>query len=222
MRTPVIILNFKAYKESSGERGLELARTCEGIAKETGKSIAIAPQQIDLSLTVKEVDIPVLAQHVDPIDEGSFTGHVPPSSVKAIGAKGTLINHSERQLPVEVIKMTVQKCREVGLETIVCANDVEMSRVVASFCPDYIAVEPPELIGGDVSVTSAKPEVVSSTVKKVKEVSSEVTVLCGAGVRDGKDVRKAIELGTEGVLLASSVVKAKDPRSAILNLIEGL
>lgn len=222
MKTPVIVLNFKAYKESSGERGLALAKMCEELAKETGKSIAIAPQQIDLSLMVREVDIPVFAQHVDPIGEGSFTGHVSPSAVKEIGVAGTLINHSERQLPPEMIEMTVQRCKEVGLETIVCANDVEMSRVVASFGPDFVAVEPPELIGGDISVTHAKPEVVSGAVNKVKEIDSSVIVLCGAGVKNGEDVGKAIELGTEGVLLASGVVKAEDPKSALLDLARGL
>ncbi len=222
MRTPVIILNFKAYRESSGERGLALAEICDEVAEETGKSIVIAPQQMDLSLMVKEVDVPIIAQHVDPIGEGSYTGHISPSAVKEIGGIGTLLNHSERGLPPAVIAESVQVCKKVGLETVVCANDVEMAQVAATFDPDYIAVEPPELIGGAISVTSASPEIVSGTVEKVKEVKADVTVLCGAGVKNGEDVRKAIELGTEGVLLASGVVKAKDPRSALLNLASGL
>ncbi len=222
MRTPVIILNFKAYRESSGEGGLALAKICDEVAEETGKSIVIAPQQMDLSLMVKEVDVPIIAQHVDPIGEGSYTGHISPSAVKEIGGIGTLLNHSERGLPPAVIAESVQVCKKVGLETVVCANDVEMAQVAATFDPDYIAVEPPELIGGDISVTSASPEIVSGTVEKVKEVKPDVTVLCGAGVKNGEDVRKAIELGTEGVLLASGVVKAKDPRSALLDLASGL
>lgn len=222
MRTPVIILNFKAYNESSGERGLALAKICEEVAQETGKSIVIAPQQMDLSLMVKEVDVPVMAQHVDPIGEGSFTGHISPYAVKEIGGMGTLLNHSERGLPPAVIAETVQICKKVGLETVVCANDIEMAQVAATFDPDYVAVEPPELIGGDISVTSANPEIVSGTVEKVKEVNPNVVVLCGAGVKNGEDVRKAIELGTEGVLLASGVVKAKDPRLALLDLANGL
>jgi len=138
MRTPVIILNFKAYRESSGERGLVLAKICEEVAMETGKSIVIAPQQIDLSLMAKEVEIPVLAQHVDPIGEGSCTGHISPSAVREICAIGTLLNHSERRLPPEMIRETIQKCRDVGLETVVCANDVEMGKVAASFGPDLL------------------------------------------------------------------------------------
>lgn len=222
MKTPVIILNFKAYRESSAERGLALARMCEEVAQEIGKSIVIAPQQIDLSLMAKEVDIPVLAQHVDPIGEGSFTGHISPAAVKETGAIGTLINHSERQLSHDLIRLTVEKCKEVGLESVVCANDIEMGKVAASFGPDYVAVEPPELIGGDISVTSADPDIVSGTVEKVKEVNPNVTVLCGAGVKSGEDVRKAVELGTEGVLLASGVIKSPDPKAALLDLALGL
>ncbi len=222
MRTPVIVVNFKAYRESSGERGLALAKVCEEVAQETGKSIVIAPQQVDLSLMVREVDIPVIAQHVDPIGEGSFTGHISPSAVKEIGAVGTLLNHAERGLHPAVIAETVQVCKKVGLEAVVCANDIEMAQVVATFDPDFIAVEPPELIGGDISVTSANPEIVSGTVEKVKEVNPNVVVLCGAGVKNGEDVRKATELGTEGVLLASGVVKAGDPKSALLDLAGGL
>jgi triosephosphate isomerase len=46
-----------------------------------------------------------------------------------------------------------------------------------------------------------------------------VPVLCGAGVKTGKDVRRALELGAKGVLLASGVVKAKDPRKALQDLV---
>ena len=35
-------------------------------------------------------------------------------------------------------------------------------------------------------------------------------LLCGAGIVSGQDVRKAIELGSEGILVASGIVKAKN------------
>lgn len=93
---------------------------------------------------------------------------------------------------------------------------------MASFSPRFIAVEPPELIGGDISVTTANPRIVSDTVDAVKSVDGRISVLCGAGVKTGKDVRAAIDLGADGVLLASGVVKHKDPRSALLDLVSGL
>jgi triosephosphate isomerase len=85
-----------------------------------------------------------------------------------------------------------------------------------------IAVEPPELIGGDTSVTSADPEIVSGTANLVKSVNPDVRVLCGAGVKNGEDVAMAIQLGTEGVLLASGVTKANDPQGILADLVSKL
>ena len=85
-----------------------------------------------------------------------------------------------------------------------------------------VAVEPPELIGGDVSVTSVDPRIVSDTVEVVNSINPEVTTLCGAGVKNGMDVAKAIELGTSGVLLASGVTKAQDPESVLRDLVSCL
>ena len=67
-----------------------------------------------------------------------------------------------------------------------------------------------------------KPEVVSDSVREVKEAMPDVKVLCGAGVKNGKDVKMAIELGAEGVLLASGVVKAEDQRAVLLDLVSEL
>ena len=36
-------------------------------------------------------------------------------------------------------------------------------------------------------------------------------ILCGAGISHGDDVKAALKLGTQGVLVASGIVKAKDP-----------
>jgi triosephosphate isomerase len=108
------------------------------------------------------------------------------------------------------------------LDHIVCSNNVATSKAIAAFSPNFVAVEPPELIGGDISVTTADPGIVSNSVKAVKGVDKNVKVLCGAGVKNGKDVSKAIELGADGVLLASGIVKAKDKESVIRDLVSGL
>ena len=105
---------------------------------------------------------------------------------------------------------------------VACADDIAEAETLAKLSPEYIAIEPPELIGGDVSVTTAKPEVVSRAVDRIRAVNPNIVVLCGAGVHTRKDVAKAIELGTSGVLLATGVVKAKDPEGALRDLIKGL
>ena len=98
LKTPVIIVNFKTYLESTGKRAVELSKNAEKAAKETGASIVVAPQFVDIARVAEAVEIPVFAQHMDPIKPGNSTGHVLAEAIKEAGAVGTLINHAERQL----------------------------------------------------------------------------------------------------------------------------
>jgi triosephosphate isomerase len=222
LRTPIVIVNFKAYAEATGERGVNLARVIAGVGGEREVSVAVAPQAFDLRRVASEVDIPVLAQHIDPIAAGARTGWLLPDAAKDAGAVGSLVNHSERRLQLSKIEQVVRRLRELGLTSVVCAEDVEVCMRVAAFKPDMIAVEPPELIGTGRAVSKVKPEVVSDAVKGVCEVDPGVAVLCGAGISNGEDVRVALKLGAKGVLIASSVVKAPDPRAAMLDIADGV
>ncbi|MCD6502806.1 MAG: triose-phosphate isomerase, partial [Euryarchaeota archaeon] len=85
--------------------------------------------------------------------------------------------------------------------------------------PTFIAIEPPELIGGDVSVTSAKPEIITRVVEGVSRINKNVRILTGAGIKHKEDVKKAVDLGTDGVLLASGYIKAKDPKKFLTELV---
>ena len=81
--------------------------------------------------------------------------------------------------------------------------------------PDIVSFEPPELIGTGIAVSKAQPQVVTNTVNLVRQMNSDVTILCGAGVSQAEDVSVALKLGTQGVLVASGIVKAKDPYSIL-------
>jgi len=209
-QTPIIIVNFKTYSEATGKKAIELAKKAEKTSNETHTFIAVAPQFADLTIVAKAVSIPVFAQHIDPIRPGSYTGHVLAESIKEAGAVGTLINHSERQLKLSDISEAIGITRENGLISVVCANNPNISVAVATLKPDIIAIEPPELIGTGIPVSKAKPEVVTDTIKLVRKVNPTITILCGAGISRGDDVAVALKLGTQGVLVASGIVKAKD------------
>jgi len=221
LKTPTIVLNVKTYKEAIGKQAVILAKTMDEVAEETGVSMAIAVTDADIYRCVQEVSIPVYAQHIDPITPGSHTGWTLPEAVKEAGAVGTLINHSEHRLKLADIETCLSKATSMQLDAIICTNNIETSKAAAALAPPFIAVEPPELIGGDISVTTADPDIVSGTVEAVKSISKNVKVLCGAGVKNGKDVKKALELGSEGVLLASGVVKAKDKKQVLHDLAAG-
>lgn len=217
---PVMIVNFKTYLEATGKNAVELAKKAEKVSRETGIYIGVAPQLADLRSVAEAVEIPVFAQHVDSMKPGSYTGHVLAESVNEAGAAGTLINHSERQLRLSDIDEIVKITRKKGLISVVCANNPSISAAVASLKPDMVAIEPPELIGTGIPVSKAQPEVVSGTVGLVREVNEKVIILCGAGISHGEDVTAALKLGTQGVLVASGIVKAKDPYEIIREFAE--
>jgi triosephosphate isomerase len=181
----------------------------------------VVPQVADIHAISRAVKIPVYAQHVDGAGYGGFTGHVTAASLMDAGAKGSLINHSERRLKLAEIEASISACRSFGLKTIVCTNNVATTKAAASLAPDFVAVEPPELIGSGIPVSKADPDVVRRSVEAVKDIAPGVGVLCGAGITHGEDLRAALDLGSEGVLLASGIIKAKDQRRALEDLVTG-
>ncbi|MEM2917569.1 MAG: triose-phosphate isomerase [Candidatus Bathyarchaeia archaeon] len=222
VRTPLILVNFKTYFEATGKKAVELAKKAEKVSVETDVCFGLAPQFVDIASVAKTVSLPVFAQHVDPISPGNFTGHVLPEALREAGAVGTLINHSERRLKLADIELAIAEARDAELISVVCANTANVSAAVAALQPNMIAIEPPELIGTGIPVSKAKPEVVSGTVELVKKINPKVIVLCGAGITVGEDVSAALKLGTEGVLVASGVVKAKDPYKVMLEFAESI
>jgi len=159
---------------------------------------------------------------VDPITPGSHTGQILVESVKEAGAIGTLLNHAERKLPFETLEKTVDVVKKLDLQICICAENLEIEAKTAELNPEYVAFELPELIGTGHSISTTEPELVKASVKKIHEVNSDVTPLCGAGISDGKDAYAALQLGTEGVLLASAIAKATDPEFVLIDLINGI
>jgi len=219
---PIIIVNLKTYEEGYGADGFELCKIMEEISLEHNVNLAAAVSAIDLIDYSDNLKIPIFAQHVDGVNFGSNTGSILPEAVRYSGAVGTLVNHAECQMNWEDIESTIKRCKEVGLSTVLCTADVEATKRGATLNPDMVAVEPPELIGGDISVSTAKPEAISESVDAVNVINSEIPVLCGAGVKTQSDVSKAISLGSQGILLASGVVKSSKPREVLIDLIKGL
>jgi len=220
LQSPIIIVNFKTYLESTGKRSLELAKQAEKAAKQTGACIVVVPQATDIAKVAQAVEIPVFAQHTDPIKPGNSTGHILIEALKEAGAVGSLINHSERQLRLIDIEATIALCREQNFTSCVCANNPRVSAAVAALNPDITSMEPPELIGTGISVSKAKPEIITDTAKLVKQINPEMTLLCGAGITTAEDVALALKLGTQGVLVASGIVKAKDPYGVLVGFAE--
>ena len=216
----LVVVNFKTYQTAHGASAEELALAMSGI--ETDARMIAAVSALDLAAVVAAApDLEVWTQHLDPVGFGSNTGWLHPDTAVERGATGTLINHAEHKVSIEHVAMLLDQVPE-DFCVCACAADIDEAQALAALGPTYVAVEPPELIGGDISVTSADPGIVSGTVAAVREVTDEVGILCGAGVKSGADVATAMELGTTGVLLASGVTKADDPRAALDDLVSML
>ena len=222
MDTPIVILNYKTYLESSGINALNLAHDLESAASESGITMVAAPQAADIYRISEETSIPIFAQHIDAISPGGHTGSNLINTLIEAGISGTLINHSENRMKLADIAEVVKLCKENEIESCVCTNNIETSKAVAALGPVAVAVEPPELIGTGIPVSQAQPEVVENSVKEVKAINKKVKVLCGAGITTGDDMKAAMDLGADGVLLASGIVKAENPKDALLDLVSKL
>ena len=205
----MFIINCKNYEEIAGDKIIKFVKTAEKISKKFKIKIAIAPPQ-HLIGVVSKSSIPILAQHIDDSKVGSTTGFVIPELLKKSKVRGSLINHSEHRISSDEIAKLVSKLKELKMISVLCVKDVSEARKYAKLNADYIAIEPPELIGSGKAVSKEKPELITKAADAVKTVKNNTKLLCGAGIVSGEDVAKAMELGSKGILVASGIIKAKD------------
>lgn len=212
-----VLVNLKAYPCDA----VGVAQAAADVAEDTDATVAVAPQAAHLD-RVAETGVETWAQHVDPVSAGSHTGSTLAEAAAEAGATGTLLNHSEQRLKLADIDGALNAAKRADLRTVVCANNPEQIAAAAALGPDAVAVEPPELIGTGTPVSQADPDIVRDAVEAAEQVDPSVEVYCGAGISTGEDVVAAGELGAEGVLLASGVAKADDPKAALESLVEPL
>ena len=204
----MFVINCKNYEEISGDKIIKFVKIAEKVSKKYKVKIAISPPQHLIGL-VSGSSIPILAQHVDVSKVGSTTGFIVPELLKKSKVTGSLINHSEHRITSKEIEKLVSKLSELKMISILCVKDVAEVKKYLKLNPDYIAIEPPELIGSGKAVSTEKPELIAKAAKVVNDSKNKTKLLCGAGIVSGEDVAKASELGSEGILVASGIIKAK-------------
>jgi triosephosphate isomerase (TIM) len=214
-----LIINFKNYEEVTADKAIKLAESARHVAEKLRIEIVVAPPQPVLALIAKSVQIPVICQHVDTEKMGPSTGFVVPEMAKSYGAVGSLINHSEHRIDMSTIRSLVERMRKIGMASIVCAQEPHEVVEISTLHPDFIAIEPPELIGSGRAVSKENPAIIT---KSVQGAGSRSSVICGAGITDKDDVAKAMELGSQGILVASGIVKADSWERKITELASGM
>lgn len=208
---PIIIINFKTYKQ--GKSAIELAKKIEKVSK----NIIIGLQATDIYEINKITNLRIYAQHIDYEKKGRATGYVLPEAIKKDGAVGSFLNHSEHKLSFEVLKKTMKRCREIRLKTIVFASSIKEAMKIEKLKPDYLVYEPPELVGGKISVSKAKPNIIKNITKRVK-----MKFLVGAGINSSEDIKAALKLGASGIAVSSVIMKAREPGKKLRKLLKDL
>ena len=217
-----LIVNCKNYPEVLGEGSVRLALAVRRVAEAAKVNAVVAPPTPMLGLVTSKTRAKAFSQTVAAKTGDKTTGAILPEAVRAAGAAGTILNHSEsRRTPAELSRL-VPRLSGLGLEVCLCARTSQEAAKLSKLSPTYVAVEPPELIGSGVAVSRAKPDLIEKTVAAVKKTGYAGQILCGAGIVSGEDVRMAVKLGTDGVLVASSVVKAPDWEAKIRELADSL
>ncbi len=220
MRT--LIVNFKNYAEVLGDGSIRLALAMKRVSDRVGIEMIAAPPTPLLGLVAAKTRVTVYSQTVSSVSGDKSTGAILPEAVRAAGGTGTILNHSESKRSLSELQRLVPRLMSMGMGVCLCAETPREATELAAFGPKYVAIEPPELIGSGVAVSKAKPELVEETVTALRKSGYGGKVLCGAGIVGAEDVAKAVELGVDGVLVASSVVKSTDWESKVRELASSL
>lgn len=219
MKKPIILINFKAYENSFGKKAVDLSKRIEKISLEYSTEVILAVPATMIPVLSQEVSLPIYAQHVDGVELGAHTGAITPEMIKEAGAKGSLLNHSEKRIRIDEIHDALVRMKKLNLESVVCVDRYEFVYPLALLKPTAILIEPPELIGTGISVSKAKPEVITNAVREINKVEG-VYLIAGAGISNGDDVYTAIKLGSAGIGVASAVMKAKEPEKVVEEFIK--
>ncbi len=206
---PIVVINLKTYQQ--GEKSVKIAKEIERV----DKNVILGVQASDIYEIAKKTKLKIYAQHVDPFLPGRNTGYILPEAVKKDKAIGTFLNHSEHKIPFKALKKTIEHCKKIKLKTMVFVKDIKQAKEIEKLNPDFLIYEPPELVAGNISVSSAKPEIIKNLSKKLKKTTR---FLVGAGIKTREDVILSMKLGASGIAVSSAITLAKEPGKKLKEL----
>ncbi|MFC6872842.1 triose-phosphate isomerase [Halobellus marinus] len=215
---PYFQINFKIYPGTTGEDGLEFARLIERVERETGANFVLTPQIPDIRLIAEETDLTVTAPYMDAVEPGRGMGRILPETIREAGAEGVVINHAENRETLADLARKIERCREVGLDSIVCVDSIAMGEAVAPFDPDSVVFEKPEDISTDRAITQTHPDLVREFIDVMASENERTKVLVGGGIGSADDVRLAFEQGADATGAASAVSLADDPETLLTEI----
>jgi len=213
-----LIINLKNYLETAGDNTIKIIKDAEKVSEKTDVEIIVSPPQPSLALVTSQTNLKIISQHIDIKKSGSSTGYYIPEIIQKVGAFGSIINHSEHEIKMEEIRQSIEKLRELNLISIVCIKSAKDLKKILDFKPSYIAIEPPELIGTQKSISTEKPYLITECSNIINDEKTETKLICGAGISTKEDVKIALENGSSGILVSSSITKSSNWHDKIFEL----
>ncbi|MBA4700129.1 MAG: triose-phosphate isomerase [Ruminococcus sp.] len=220
LRVPFFEIGPKAYLY--GEEALKLAKTADELAEEYEVDIIFTAQYTDIRRIADATkNIRVFAQHMDSLKPGRGVGAVLPEALKEAGAEGVLLNHAEKPLTITEISRCIERAKEVGLISMVCAANVKEARMIAALEPDIILAEAPELIGKG---SRSKEDAIAIEIinEAVHSISENIQILHGAGIQNENDVYEIIHAGAQATGSTSGIILAESPEFMLKKMIKAV
>mgnify|MGYP000860152998 CR=1 FL=1 len=218
LRIPYFETGVKCY--IYGEEEIEYAAACEACAIKYDIDILFISSYTNLkTLSEQFPHLFIIAPYMDNIKPGRGMGMVLPESLKAAGARGVVINHSEKPMMLHNIKGCIDRCRELDLMSFVCADTTEEAMAISQLHPNIMNPEPSELIGTDQSPDMAY---VTRTIKAIKNIDNRIIVEIAAGITKPEDVYKFILAGSAGVGSASGILNSNNPAKLLDEMVSAV
>lgn len=218
---PFFEVGPKAYLY--GEEFVELAKFADQLSKKYDVRIVATPQYVDIPIVAKETEnIFVFAQHMDSLRPGRGLGSVLPEALKAAGADGTFLNHAEKRISIDELEKTIPRAKEVGLMTIVCADNMNEALFVAKLAPTLIVVESPDMIASGKKRDESEYDQIIEIEEKVHAINPEILLFHGAGISNAQDVYDVIASGAIGTGSSSALFLAEDRYKMLEDMIRSV
>jgi len=218
IRAPFFETSVKNY--IYGDAVLEYAIAADAASKEYDVDVLFVAPYTEIRRVRENTEkLIVLAPYMDAIRVGRGIADVLPEALKAAGAQGVVLNHSERPMTLNAIRKTIDRANELDLITFVCASTVAEAQALAMLHPDILNTEPTELIGsGNVSDL----EYVREVIRAVKSIDQSILVEQAAGITTAKQVYDFIMEGSEAAGSASGILISANPHSLLNDMVRSV
>lgn len=156
---------------------------------------------------------------MESLKPGRGMGHLLPEALYEAGARATFLNHAENPMTMAELAKTIARARELGIETIACADSLAEGTAIAAFHPDILLCEPTDLIG---TGRTADDSYTTSIVAKIRSIDPTIAVMIASGITTADDVYRVVRLGADGSGATSGILNAPNPAERIMEMAEAI